>query len=68
MDVLTFLTKLLEYGAWPTAAFAIILLLRRELKSLLPMIKKLKAGPLEVELDGAVDRAANRVGVEHGDG
>ena len=51
MDTLTFLTKLLEYGAWPAAAFAIILLLRQEIKTLLPMIKKFKAGPVEVELE-----------------
>ena len=54
MDVLTFLTKLLEFGAWPAAGLAIILVLRKELQTLLPSIKKFKAGPVEVELERVV--------------
>lgn len=54
MDALTFLTKLLEFGAWPAAAIAIILVLRKELQALLPNIKKFKAGPVEVELERVV--------------
>lgn len=54
MDALTFLSKLLEFGAWPAAAIAIILVLRKELQSLLPNIKKFKAGPVEVELERVV--------------
>ncbi len=54
MDALTFLTKLLEFGAWPAAAIAVILVLRKELQALLPNIKKFKAGPLEVELERVV--------------
>lgn len=51
MDTLTFVSKLLEYGAWPAAAFGIIYLLRTQLQELLPSIKKFKAGPVEVELE-----------------
>ena len=51
MDKLTFLAKLLEYGAWPIAAIAIVALLRGELRALIPAIKKFKAGPIEVELE-----------------
>ena len=54
MDALTFLTKLLEFGAWPAAVIGIILVLRKELQALLPSIKKFKAGPVEVELERVV--------------
>lgn len=51
MDTLTFITKVLEHGAWPAAAFGILYLLRSQLQELLPSIKKFKAGPVEVELE-----------------
>jgi hypothetical protein len=54
MDALTFLSKLLEFGGWPLAAVVIVLVLRKELQALLSNIKKLKAGPVEVELDRVV--------------
>jgi predicted transcriptional regulator len=54
MDTLTFISKLLEHGAWPAAAFGIIYLLRTQLQELLPSIKKFKAGPVEVELERVV--------------
>lgn len=54
MDTLTFISKFLEHGAWPAAAVVIIVLLRSQLQELIPMIKKLKAGPVEVELERVV--------------
>ena len=54
MDTLTFISKVLEHGAWPASAFGIIYLLRAELQALLPSIKKFKAGPVEVELERVV--------------
>ena len=51
MDTLTFITKVLEHGAWPVAAFGIIYLLRTQLQELLQSIKSFKAGPVEVELE-----------------
>lgn len=51
MDCLTFLSKVLEASAWPIAAVLIALFLRKELQALLPLIKKLKAGPVELELE-----------------
>ena len=54
MDALTFISKLLEHGAWPAAAFGIIYLLHSQLQDLLLSIKKLKAGPVEVELERVV--------------
>ena len=54
MDTLTFLTKLLQYGAWPAAAFAIVFALRKEIQSVLSTVKRFKAGPVEVELERVV--------------
>jgi hypothetical protein len=51
MDCLTFAAKLIEFTAWPVAALVIALCLRKELQALIPLVKKFKAGPLEVELE-----------------
>jgi hypothetical protein len=51
MDILTFITKLTEFTAWPIAAIALVAMLRTEIKSLLPYVKKLKAGPVEAEFE-----------------
>ena len=51
MDNLTFITKLIEFAAWPIAAIVVTVCLRNELRVLIPLIKKLKAGPIEVELE-----------------
>ena len=51
MDILTFITKLIEFTAWPIAAVALVAMLRTEIKSLLPYVKKLKAGPVEAEFE-----------------
>lgn len=51
MDILTFITKLIEFTAWPIAAVALVAMLRTEIKSLLPHVKKLKAGPVEAEFE-----------------
>ena len=54
MDTLTFIAKLIESLAWPVGAIILIVLLRREIGSLIPFIKKLKAGPVEAEFDRTV--------------
>ena len=51
MDYLTFFSKLIEVVAWPIAAVSIILFLRKEIRALIPLIKKFKAGPVEFELE-----------------
>ena len=58
MDYPSIFIKLLEFGAWPAAAVLIVLLLRRELRPLIPMIRKLKAGPVEIELERVVKELA----------
>ncbi len=49
MDCLTFISKVLEFGAWPAVVLAIICILRNELSTLLSTITKLKAEPVEFE-------------------
>jgi exonuclease VII small subunit len=54
MDILTFISKLFEYCSWPATTFGIFYLFRSQLKELIPSIRKLKAGPVEVELERVV--------------
>ena len=54
MDTLTFIAKLVEFLAWPTAAVIVVVLLRDELRRLLSLVKKLKAGPVEAEFEREV--------------
>jgi len=54
MDWLTFIVKLVEFLAWPFAAVVLVLLLRTELRQLLPHVKRLKAGPVEAEFEREV--------------
>lgn len=54
MDWLTFIATVLGHLAWPVAAIVVVLLLRDEIKQLLKLIKKLKAGPVEAEFEREV--------------
>ena len=54
MDWLTFTSKAIEALAWPVAAIALVVLLRKEISKLTPFIKKVKAGPLEAEFEREV--------------
>jgi len=51
MDTLTFVAKVIDALAWPVATVVLVALLRREIKALLPFVKRLKAGPLEAEFE-----------------
>lgn len=51
MDWLTFISKILEALAWPLAAVALVALLRKEIRQFLPLVKRLKAGPVEAEFE-----------------
>lgn len=51
MDWLTFTTKVTEALAWPIASIIILLLLRKHVEALVPLLKKVKAGPLEAEFE-----------------
>lgn len=54
MDWLTFFAEILKALGWPAAAVTVVLLLRTEIKTLLSLVKKLKAGPVEAEFDREV--------------
>jgi hypothetical protein len=54
MDTLTFITKLLDTAAWPMVTLLLVFLLRKEIISIIPQLKKFKAGPMEVDFDTAI--------------
>ncbi|MBI4184394.1 MAG: hypothetical protein HY521_10390 [Proteobacteria bacterium] len=54
MDSLTFLIRLIEALAWPGVAVFIGVAFRNEFRALFPLVRKLKAGPLEAEFEREV--------------
>lgn len=54
MSFLLFVSKIIEAVAWPSAAVIIALAFRSELKSLMPLLRKLKVGSLEAEFEREV--------------
>lgn len=62
LDTLTFIAKLVEFLGWPVAAVVLVVLLRNELKQLLPHVKKLKAGPVEAEFEREVKELQKEAG------
>lgn len=54
MDWLTFISKLIDSLAWPVAGVILGLIFRKKLLELIPALRRLKAGPLEVEFDIAI--------------
>lgn len=51
MDWLTFISKITEALAWPLATVVILIALRKHLARLIPLLKRVKAGPLEAEFE-----------------
>lgn len=51
VDTLTFITKLCEALGWPITSIALVVVLRREIRLLLPSLRKFKAGPVEAEFE-----------------
>jgi len=62
MDSLTFVIRLIEALAWPTAVVMILFAFRREVQALLPLIRKLKAGPLEAEFERDIREISEEAG------
>ena len=58
MDALTFVVQMTQAVAWPVAAVVLALLLRRPLLGLLPLIQKLRYGPLELDFGRRVAELA----------
>lgn len=51
MDCLTFISTLVDSLAWPVAGVVLGLIFRKKLIELLPLLRKVKAGPLEAEFE-----------------
>lgn len=54
MNWMTFVSKLVESLAWPIAAVVLVVLLRDDIRKLVPSIKRFKAGPVEAEFEREV--------------
>jgi hypothetical protein len=51
MDRLTFIAEMVKAFAWPTTTLIVVIVFRRQIKTLLSQLKKVKAGPAEAEFD-----------------
>lgn len=51
MDCLTFISKIVDSLAWPVAGVFLGLIFRKKLIELIPLLRKVKAGPLEAEFE-----------------
>jgi hypothetical protein len=51
MDWVTFASKAIDSLAWPAATIVLVVLLRHEIKKIIPYLKRIKAGPLEAEFE-----------------
>ena len=54
MSGLEFTIRLIESLVWPIAVVVIVFSFRGELRKILPLLRKLKAGPIEAEFEQAV--------------
>lgn len=66
MDILTFIASLVQALAWPMAAVVLIILLRKPLGSLLPMMRKLRYKDLEADFGAelmVLERRADDAGL-----
>jgi hypothetical protein len=55
LDILSFVAAVIGAVAWPVAVILLVWLLRFELRDLLRIVKKLKAGPVEAEFDRQIE-------------
>ena len=55
MDTLTFVAEMTKGLAWPTVVFFLLLVLKKPLKDLVPLIRKLKYGDFEAEFGQRLD-------------
>lgn len=54
MDILTFLLEAIKSLAWPTAGVIVLLMLRKPVVELIPLLRKLKYKELEIEFSKEV--------------
>ena len=61
MDVLTFIAEILKALGWPLATVVIVILLRKPLRGLLPLVQKLKWKELEIEFGKQVQEVRSEL-------
>lgn len=54
MDVLTFISELIKSLAWPVAIIILVILLRKPIVELIPLLRRLKYKDLELEFSQEV--------------
>jgi hypothetical protein len=59
LDILSFVASLAESFAWPIALISTILVLRKQVVGLVPLLRKLKAGPVEAEFERSVEELSS---------
>ena len=59
MNVLELLVRLVEAVAWPGTVLLIVCMFRRQFVGILPLLKRLKAGPVEAEFEQGVAEISN---------
>lgn len=64
MDWLTFIANVTASLAWPSAAVTLVLVLRKPLRSLLPLLQRLKYRELELEFGKRVEEVREEVARE----
>jgi hypothetical protein len=64
MDWLTFVSKLMETLAWPAVVLVVVALLRKEVRALLAILKKVKAGPVEAEFEREINELKSAADAE----
>jgi hypothetical protein len=57
VDWLTFLAQVIGSLAWPVTIVIVVLLLKNQIASLFPVLKRLKAGPVEAEFERGIEEA-----------
>lgn len=62
MDSLSFVSSVIGAVAWPVAAVVIAFAFRSELRALVPLLRKLKAGPIEAEFERDVKAIEQEAG------
>lgn len=64
MDALTFIVEMTKALAWPVVAVVIILIVRRPLLAMLPLVRRLRYGSLELDFGRRVHELAAEVDKE----
>ena len=64
MNTLEFISKIIEAIAWPLSIVVLAFLLRNPIKSLIPLLSKLKYGDVELEFGKDVTKLSEKVNLE----